>query len=247
MINTLHFKLNKPLIVSLTPLTQAGSSALLDLLPTVLKARLISLANEVKYVDGQLIHSRGANEAGISIIKSGAANIGVYGADGTFVMAGVLGAGEAFGEFTLFTDLPRTHDVSACGITEVYQISGARFLSLCDQEPTLLKALLKSTLVRTHILLELLDAMRRLPLLERSAKLILSMSYTAGTRDHIQIKQNDLALSLGVTRVSLGKALRQLRELGLIEIGYGKIGLPNRENLEQWLEARSDTPLKSKH
>jgi len=221
---------------ALNPIQRAGSSALFSLLPEPVIAQLIEVASIVKYGDGQLIHSRGDDKPGVTVVKSGAANIGVYGADGIFVMASVLGPGEAFGEFTVFTDLPRTHDVSASGPTEVYQITGPYFLSICNKEPSLVTALLKSSLIRTHILLELLDAMRRLPLLERAVKLILSISFTAGTERHIQCTQNDLALSLGVTRVSLGKALKKLSELGLIEIGYGQISFRNRSRLEHWLE-----------
>ena len=65
----------------------------------------------VNYEDGQLIHSRGAAAPGISIVAKGVAHVGVYGMDGKFVMTAILGEGECFGEFTLFTELPRTHDV----------------------------------------------------------------------------------------------------------------------------------------
>lgn len=226
------------------PILQAGSSALLDLLEDDLADEIKSMALLNRYSAGQLIHSRGDNSPGLSIVKTGTVNIGVYGVDGTFVMASVLGPGEAFGEFTLFTDLPRTHDVSAMGDCEVYQINGSRFLRLCDKEPRLVNALLKSTLIRTHMLLEILDAMRRLPVLERTAKTILSMSYTSGAKSQLSCRQNDLALSIGVSRVTLGKVLKKLEAENLLKLGYGRIELPDRNKLEVWLESRNTTPLK---
>lgn len=215
-------------------------------LDSILSQKLTYQSNLIKYSDGQLIHSRGEDKPGLSIIKRGLASIGVYGADGTFIMAGLLGAGECFGEFTIFTDLPRTHDVSANGDVEIYQIEASRFTKLCDEEPKLLKAILKTTLIRTHILLELLDSMRRLPLLERTVKLLLSMSYTANGEVQIRTRQNDLAISLGVSRVSLGKVLKRLEKSSLIKLGYGLIELSDREQLEQWLEKRNETPLSNR-
>ncbi len=220
-----------------------GSTALFDLLPQGLRDAIIAIASLERYSAGKLIHSRGDSTPGISIVRTGMVNIGVYGLDGTFVVASVLGPGEAFGEFTLFTDLPRTHDVSALGNCEVYQIPGKPFLRLCDERPQILSALLKSNLVRTHMLLEMLDAMRRLPVLERTAKTILSMSYTSGSATELVCRQNDLAQSIGVSRVTLGKVLKQLEAEQLINIGYGKIGLYDRHQLEAWLAERSTTPL----
>lgn len=222
---------------------QGGSAALFELLPQRLVTAITSIAHIVKYSKGQLVHSRGDDRPGLSIVKNGSVNIGVYGVDGTFVMASMLGPGESFGEFTLFTELPRTHDVSAAEESEIYQVSSKKFLALCSQQPQILEALLKSSLVRNHILLEMLDAMRRLPLLERTAKTLLSLSYTSGSDTLIKCKQSDLAFALGVSRVTLGKVLKHLSELGLIEIAYGKIQFPDRAKLEKWLEQQSTTPL----
>ncbi len=222
---------------------QGGSPALMTHLSPALRQTLTYQSNVIKYADGQLIHSRGDIKPGLSIIKKGVANVGVYGVDGTFIMAGLLGAGECFGEFTIFTELPRTHDVSANGDVEIHQLEAGRFTKLCDEEPELLKAVLKTTLIRTHILLELLDSMRRLPLKERTVKLMLSLSYHSGRIAQIRTRQSDLADSLGVSRVSLGKVLKQLQTEEMIILGYRVITIPDREKMERWLEAKNNTPL----
>ena len=147
-----------------------------------------------------------------------------------------MGQGECFGEFTLFTDLPRTHDISSIGESQIYQISKSKFDALNEREASISRALLKTTLTRTHILLETLDALRRLPILERTAKTLLTMSYTLGRADSLIIKQSDLAYSLGVTRVSLAKALKQLASIELIELGYGRINFLDRDALARWVQ-----------
>jgi CRP/FNR family cyclic AMP-dependent transcriptional regulator len=213
----------------------------LELLSPAVAEQIIAASVLMKYSDGQLIHTRGSLKPGLSIVHKGAAQVGVNGIDGTFVMVAALGPGECFGEFTLFTELPRTHDISSTGESHIYQLSQTRFDILYQREPSISRALLNTTLTRTHILLEMLDAIRRLPILERTAKVLLSMSYTLGGSNTVQTRQADLAYTLGVTRVSLGKALKELSRLGLIEIGYGKVVIPNHSGLSDWVEQNCGT------
>ncbi|MFT6407377.1 MAG: CRP-like cAMP-binding protein [Arenicella sp.] len=217
-------------------LLKISTPAFLEQLPAIVAEQIVNASILVKYSDGQLIQTRGTLKPGLSIVHKGAAHVGVNGIDGTFVMVATLGPGECFGEFTLFTELPRTHDISAIGESEVYQLSQSRFDALYRGQPSISRALLKTTLIRTHILMEMLDAIRRLPILERTAKVLLSMSYTLGGSNVLQCRQADLAYTLGVTRVSLGKAMKQLSHLGLIEIGYGQVVIPSRSSLSDWVE-----------
>jgi CRP-like cAMP-binding protein len=220
---------------------QTNIPSLLDQIPSPIVDEIIQIANLVKYGDGQMVHSRGDDKPGLSLIKSGAVNVGMYGMDGSFVMTTILGPGQFFGEFTLFAGLPRTHDISANGETEIYQIPGPGFIKLCDCEPVLTRALLAISLVRLHTSLEMLDAIRRLPLLERTAKILGILMQTSGDPHILHFRQSDLAYTLGVSRVSLGKALAQLAGLKLIELGYRKIILPDPQKLPSWI-ARHCTP-----
>lgn len=217
-------------------LLKITTPAFLELLPPEVADQLIAASVLMKYSNGQLIHTRGSLKPGLSIVHKGGAHVGVNGIDGTFVMVAALGPGECFGEFTLFTQLPRTHDISSIGESQIYQLSQHKFDALYQREPSISKALLKTTLMRTHVLLEMLDAIRRLPILERTAKVLLSMSYSLGGSNVLRGRQDELAFTLGVTRISLGKALKELSHLGLIETGYAKITIPDRVQLSDWVE-----------
>ena len=212
-----------------------GVAPFLELLTEPVADRIRLESKLVSYTDGQLIHSRGAQKPGLSIVASGAACIGIYGIDGTFVITATLGVGETFGEFTLFTDLPRTHDVFATGTAEIYQLSSKSFNAIYDQEPEIARALLKKTLSRTHQLLEMLDSIRRLPIREQTAKLLLSMTPSASTSATLKCRQSELAFTLGVSRVSLNRALSNLTELGLVGLGYGHIEIPSVPKLQAWV------------
>lgn len=216
----------------------------LDSIGPELTQKIARTSSVVSYSDGQLIHSRGAQKPGLSIVKSGSVNVGILGLDGKFIPIAVLGNGECFGEFTLFADLPRTHDILASGPTVLYQLSNRQFDRLSTDSPEIIRALLKITLMRNHTLLGMLDAIRRLPLLERTASVLFSMLMTSSSRDSVKCTQDQLAFNLGVSRVSIGKVLRSLEQLTLIKLGYGEIHFPNTIIFKQWVRDNCDlTPL----
>ena len=214
-----------------------------ELLPAAVVESIKSRASLKSYNDGRLIHNRGSTSPGLSIIESGAVLAGIYGADGSFVVTSILGPGQIYGQLTLFTDIPRSHDMSASGPTRVYHLSEEEFQYLNKSEPAIAQALLKISLIRMHLVLELLDAHRRLPLLERTAKIILLMAHSSGQEENLKCRQSDLAFALGVSRVSLTKSLKQLREKQFIETRYGEIKIINSSEMKRWANAKSNTNL----
>jgi len=201
-------------------------------------AALKQAAISMRYQAGELIHNRGDNKPGLSIVKSGLVRVGLIHTDGTFVIMSMLGAGQTFGEFTLFADLPRTHDIIAQNETLVWQLPGNRFLQLCENCPALLPALLKTSLVRNFALLEMIEAMRSLPVLERVAKMLVILVATARQGENFYTRHSDLSATLGVSRATLSKALSKLEELSFIERGYGRINISDHEALTNWVLSR---------
>ncbi len=220
-------------------LLQFGSPRLTDLISADLNYALARLGRDVSYSDGQLIHSRGDDNRGISIVREGAVRIGVIGIDGSFITTSIFGVGQCIGEFTLFAGLPRTHDVSALGECTVQQIPAAPFLALFDSEPELAQALLHLSLLRTHSLLEFSDDFRRLPKQVHVAKFLLQVAESAADPAELQCLQEELAYIFGVSRVSMGKFLKSLQSEGLILLGYRKIRIPDLPLLRAWVSQRT--------
>jgi len=216
-----------------------GAQPLLSLLPQELAARLKGAASTVSYQDGETIHSRGEVKPGLSLVRSGGVRFANPGADGSLVTTSVLGPGHCFGEATLFARLPRAYDAIAVGATVIDQITKARFDRIFDEEPMLARKLLEAMTQRLYSVLELLDDMRMLPLPLRTAKLILGMTTQAKRVGEVECNQSDLAFTLGVSRVSIGKALSELQNEGLISLGYGRIGVDDPKTLRAWIAARS--------
>jgi len=215
------------------------SPRLKDLLSPGCNDKLRRMARTRRYVDGQVIQHRGEEKLGVSIVRSGSVRMGIIGSDGSFITTSVMGHGQTFGEFTLFAGLPRTHDITAEGDCEIDNISGADFSQLFDSEPELAKALLTISLVRTHSLLELLDDLRRLPLIVRVGKFLLQAANRTTGGATVKLKQDELAYMLGVTRVSMGKALKELAQQVLITRGYGQITITDVAHLRAWVSQRT--------
>jgi len=215
-----------------------GITPLDELMPQSLRQELTKAAVTRLYKDGELIHARGDRKPGLSIIRSGAVRLCNFGADGSAITTAVLGRGQVFGEFTLLTDLPRTHDAIAVGRTAVDQVSKSAFEALAVREPDLMRILAGSTARRLHAMLELLDDFRRLPLPVLTAKILLGMSLRSGEGGAVECSQADLAVTLGVSRVSIGKVLKRLQADGLIVRRYGRIDIPDVDSLKTWIAER---------
>lgn len=208
----------------------------LDFLSESQTARLKANGHRRTLSDGQFIHSRGDNEPGISIIEKGAARAGIYAPDGGFILTSFIGPGHSFGEFTVFTDLPLSHDISAVGPTTLINIPAQRFLELCEAEPAYLSALLKATLLRSHVLIEMLHALRLLPLVPRVAKYLLILAPPRSTKAKLRFRQTDFAATLGLSRASMNRALSELEGFGLISRSYGSVEITSVRDLSAWLE-----------
>lgn len=214
-------------------LLAAQSPVLTSLISTATDRALSQAAKTTNYTHEELIHSRGDAAPGLSIVRKGAVKVGNVGVDGSYLTTSVLGTGQCFGEFTLFADLPRTHEATAVGTTTVDQIPARRFLRLFETEAELSRALLTISLRRTHGLLEFVDDMRRLPLPVRVAKFLLFNT----SRPDLNVLQEDIAFTFGVSRVSMSKVLKRLEREGLIQRGYRQITILDRSALENWVES----------
>lgn len=216
-----------------------GDEPVAALLPPEIAANLAAAGTRMRYPDGRLIHGRGDDKPGFSIVVEGAVRFVKRLSDGGALTNSVLGPGHSFGEATIFAGTGRAYDAVAVGETIVDQIPKAAFERSLAEEPALARAMLVSTTRRLYAVLAFLDDLRSLPLETRAAKLINGMAASAKDPMRVECRQSDLAFTLGVSRVSIGKALGSLKDAGLIELGYGEIRIPDRAALERWITARA--------
>jgi len=227
-----------------TDLFDLGMPDLLASLPTNLNDALKDAAVPLRYEDGQPIHAREDGIQALSIIKSGAVKMGHVDINGTYSGIAILGPGQFFGEFTLFAGLPRRFDAVASGPTVIDEINQTRFDRLLATHRGIRSHFLSSLAHRLHAALETIDDMRRLPLKVRVAKTLYMMQNSGGNDERLKVTQTDLADLLGVTRVSINKALCDLEDQGMIKRAYGHIEIPLPAALSDWvLEHASPAPF----
>lgn len=210
---------------------------LADLLPEAIWSELCITGTRSSYSDRQLIEERGDARNGISLVVSGEIAVGNVRRDGSFLVSGLLRRGECYGQFTAFLGLPQTHSLWSVGEAEVVFVGQRKLTNLLQAHPVLYEALLKLALWRNVEILDFLDAQRRLSLPWRIARLLLVSPGKGLSQCEVDCRQEDLADTIGVSRVAIGKALKKLASEGLITIGYGKITLLDRATMSQRITA----------
>ncbi|SHN63932.1 Crp/Fnr family transcriptional regulator [Erythrobacter sanguineus] len=214
-----------------------GVRPLLDALSSEVRAEVMALSSRRTCADGQLIQQAGDIHSALFIIEQGAVRMCQSAPDGVEITIIILGAGQSFGDLTLLEDKPRAFDASAIGKTQLLELRRSAFDALWEKYPSFGKTMLSLSAQRLHITLSLLDDMRRLDLNERCAKLLLEMTTREG-RPATQVDQATLSQVLGVSRVSIGRALGFLKAQGLINTGYGEVEVIDPQALNAWLTSR---------
>lgn len=213
--------------------------------PTV-RARLCAVATRKSYAHGQLIHQRGDKRAGVDFIVSGMVRLGTVGRSGQVISAGLLSAGDMFGEITVFAGLPRMQDAHAHGPAMIDHVSAARFRLFLEEFPEVVGLILEVMARRQARAIVAIDEILRLPLIDRLGRQLLELDRIGGGSGTVPVAKNDLAERLGASRVAVSNALAQLAASGFVRSGYSRVDLVEREALRAWLASRNDAhPLGS--
>lgn len=220
-------------------------------LPEHVLKHLESIQSVRRFKHGEVIHERGDRGSSLSIVKTGAVKMGNYGLDGRYFLTKVLYPGETFGEFVVFAALHRTHTAEAVGDTEIGYIEKYDLEKALSQSPELVIQLLTSLSARLHNNIEIMDDIKRLPISVRLAKMLLiatqhnsSAEYEAKPQT-IEITQDNIAAQMGISRMSVSKALKELTNLGFIDQGYQAITIIDVATLQRWYKEQNQTmPLK---
>ncbi len=166
--------------------------------------------------------------------------MGAVGQSGQVISAGLLSAGDMFGEITVFAGLPRMQDAHAHGTTVIDHLSSARFRLFLEEYPSAVELILEVMARRQARAIIAIDEILRLPLIDRLGRLLLEHDRLSGQTGVIPVAQNELAERLGVSRVAVSNALAQLAAKGFVQSGYGRVGLLETGGLRLWLSSRND-------
>ena len=198
--------------------------------PEAAKARLIAVGGRRCFADGQHLIHQGDDATGFFFLVSGQAMVGRSAMNGVLTIFGVAGPGDIVGDLAFLAGVPRAVDVVADGPVEACWIDGAAFRKHILTDPKLAMLVMKSLASQLLVTVERIDTERTMSLADRLAHALLSMECASG--ESIACTHQQLGDLIGVSRVSLGVALRQLEKSGAIAGSYGKVRIVDRAMLE---------------
>ncbi|MEP2988545.1 MAG: Crp/Fnr family transcriptional regulator [Parasphingorhabdus sp.] len=212
--------------------SELGATGFMKGLPESVANGLVERGRSIDFAKGQMIQQRGDPGTEFWHIKSGTVQIGRFSENGDWILFAVLGEGESFGEQAFLGEFPRMVDAIASSDCEIIKIGEAELQHLLETQADAARILLKTMAYTVQQTFDLVEAGRRLSTVERLAQALARQCGSAREAE-INMTQQDLADLIGVSRVSLGKALSELERKNLIVRGYGKLVVSNSDALVQ--------------
>lgn len=220
-------------------MTDFGTPTLLDMLGPDDIGVLRAFAKRQRYQDGAIIHDRGDEHTSLSIVVTGKVRFFRLRRGGQLIYESSILPGQNYGDIVALFHTRRSHRAVAVGDTEIDHIDQEGFNHILDGHPAIVRALYRIASFRLMYTTEAIDDLRSLETHVLLAKMLRTMHVSA-TRpgNRIACVQEELAGLLGVSAVSLAKALRRLEGEGLLRTGYREVILTDPLVLDRWLADR---------
>lgn len=186
----------------------------------------------------EVLFRQGDEGAALYIILQGRIKISVSRRTDRVTLA-VLGPGEFLGEMALLDGLPRSADAVAWEDSHLYVLSRKDFLSFLSRHGNAAHAILASLSRRLRKTDDQLAEMCFLNLSTRLAQKLVEMADLQSTADNdpsacrLKTSQRELGDILGVSRESINKELKYLRDQGIVSTERNFIVIHNLAALKK--------------
>ena len=200
------------------------------------RERLAGLLRRKSIEKQELLFRQGDEGTAFYIILQGRIKISISRRMEKVTLA-ILGPGEFLGEMALLDGLPRSADAMALEESQLYVLNRKDFLSILTANENAVHAILYSLSLRLRKTDDQLAEMCFLNLSARLAKKLVAMALTQYPADKnpqvcsLTISQQELGNILGVSRESINKELRILRDKGYVSTSRNSILIHDREAL----------------
>jgi CRP-like cAMP-binding protein len=177
----------------------------------------------------EVLFSEGDRSEFVFIIRRGAVKVLSASATGYETVLGVRSSGEIIGELAALDGKPRCASVVAVEPTDGFVVDGKAFRTFLVGHPTVMLALLGQAIGRLR------EADRRRlefgthNVAGRVARVLLDLADQFGAV--IPLAQHEIAGATGASREMVARALRGLRDGGVIATERGRIVILDRESL----------------
>jgi CRP-like cAMP-binding protein len=203
------------------------------------RAALTGAGVRTGYRAGAVLCRQGDTSYHVLVLLSGHVRVTRLAADGREIVAGVRGPGDVLGELAAVDARPRMATVTALVDVATLTIPGPRFTVLCRSRPVIAWVLLGVVADRLRESGRQWAEFGGGHTTQRIAALLLELAVRQGDQagDTVEIPlwqgQRELAAAAATSRESVARALRTLRERGLVSTRRGHVTIHDLAGLRK--------------
>jgi CRP/FNR family cyclic AMP-dependent transcriptional regulator len=199
-------------------------------LPAARRRLIVGQARVRTVATGELVYAADDPPNGLWAVLEGQVRLIGHLASGVDLLALILRPGTWFGELSTMDGRPRPHDAIAYGPTRLLHLSQPVFNRLAADEPGLYRDIGLLVCAHQRTALAFIAQGLSQSVTTRLARTLLQGAEVSGS-DVLNIRQSDLAGTIGVSRQTLNKELQRLCRAGLVDLAYARITLRDRKGL----------------
>lgn len=184
----------------------------------------------VRCSPGYMIYLQGTQATCFYFLKEGRVKSLIQSEDGAEQVLTVYEAGSLFGEAAFFDELPRVSSAVALSPCQLVPIDCELVSEQFAQNPALAMSMIRYLARKVRMLSDHLDHMAFRPAKWRLAEHILSLTPTDG---FVHCNQDEIASAISTSRITVSRILNELAREGLVELGYRKLKILDRDGLIQ--------------
>ncbi|WP_440451348.1 Crp/Fnr family transcriptional regulator [Ruminococcus intestinalis] len=194
-----------------------------------MKTLFDSLPYTKSFAKGEIIYHQGDIADSFYYIKKGKATVFMISPDGMEKTLNTVSKGELIGEGAFFDHKPRVSSAKAVTASELTIIDKKILLDLIQKNPPIAFELLEILATRIRLLTTQLDSMTFMQADARIAKLLLDDMVDG----KVSLTHEEIALTVGVSRITVTKTLSRLSSQGILATYYRGIKILDKSALEK--------------
>jgi CRP-like cAMP-binding protein len=204
-------------------------------LPDDLQTDLVDAAVTRTAAGGERVLARGDEPAGLYAVVDGAVRVSGQSQAGREVLHMMLEPPSWFGEVSVIDGLPRTQDVTADVETTLLHVPQRALDALLTAEPSHWRHIAVLMAGKLRLAMFALEDVAQVPPRVRLARRLAMMSEGYGDHTHprrtVDVRQDQLAMMLNVSRQTANQLLKELEAMGLVKLSYGEIEIVDADAL----------------
>ncbi|MEV6826087.1 Crp/Fnr family transcriptional regulator [Amycolatopsis sp. NPDC051102] len=201
-----------------------AEGALLAYLADADREYLLARGTRRRFRANDVVLMEGDPSDHVHVLVSGWVRVSTIVEDGREVLFGLRGPGEVLGDLAAVTGRPRSASVRAIEPCTVFQLTGAEFVDVLHARPSIAIATIKTVAARLRNAESARIDSAAFDVSRRVAVVLVRLAEERGRTvpEGVVIdalSQEDIAAQIGAARRTVARALRVLRERGIVETG----------------------------